>query len=144
IRSTPGVAGGYGLRAGTAMPPLLLDDDEAVAVAVGLRTAASGSVAGIEETSVRALAKLEQVLPSRLRQRVSALSTATVPIVLEGPTVDPEVLTLLAGACSGHERLRFDFTRHDGTASVRVVEPHRLVSWGRRWYLVAWDLARRD
>src|SRR5437879_801282 len=111
VESTRGVAGGYRLGAGATLPPLLLDDEEAVAVAVGLRTAAGGSVAGIEETSVRALAKLEQVLPSRLRQRVSALSTATVPIVLEGPTVDPEVLTLLAGACSGHERLRFDFTR---------------------------------
>jgi predicted DNA-binding transcriptional regulator YafY len=144
VHATPGVAGGYRLGAGAALPPLLLDDDEAVAVAVGLRTAASGSVAGIEETSVRALAKLEQVLPSRLRHRVNALWTSTVPVPGDGPTVDPEVLTAVAGACRDHQRLRFDYLDHGGTGSVRTVEPHRLVCWGRRWYLLAWDTDRRE
>ncbi|SDL23428.1 helix-turn-helix transcriptional regulator [Nonomuraea jiangxiensis] len=146
VDATRGTYGGYRLGAGTAMPPLLLDDDEAVAVAVGLRTAAGGSVAGIEETSVRALAKLEQVLPSRLRHRVNALQTYTEPVPADrpGPVVDPGVLTALAAACRDQERLRFDYRAHDGTAGVRTVEPHRLVSWGRRWYLVAWDVDRQD
>ncbi len=137
VDATPGAAGGYRLGAGAALPPLLLDDDEAVAVAVGLRTAAGGSVTGIEETSVRALAKLEQVLPSRLRHRVRSLHAVTVPVPGFGPTVDAEVLTALAAVCRDHERLRFDYRSHRGTASRREVEPHRLVHAGRRWYLVA-------
>ena len=145
VRATSGVAGGYRLGAGAALPPLLLDDDEAVAVAVGLRTAAGGSVAGIEETSIRALVKLEQVLPSRLRHRVNSLWTSTVPVAGgDGPTVSPEVLLAVADACRGHQRLRFDYHDHGGAASVREVEPHRLVCWGRRWYLLAWDPDRRD
>ncbi len=144
VHATPGVAGGYRLGAGAALPPLLLDDDEAVAVAVGLRTATLGSVAGIEETSVRALAKLEQVLPSRLRHRVDALKTATVSIPGTGPTVPTDVLTAIAAAIRGSERLRFDYASHTGTPSRRDVEPHRLVNWGRRWYLVAWDKERSD
>ena len=144
VRARPGVAGGYQLEAGTAMPPLLLDDEEAVAVAVGLRTAASASVAGITETSVRALAKLQQVLPARLRQRVSAVERYTVPIPTRGPAVDGELLQLLAGACRDHLRLRFSYTRHSGEGSTRVVEPNRLVCWGPRWYLLAWDVDRRD
>lgn len=144
VHAQPGVAGGYRLGAGAALPPLLLDDDEAVAVAVGLRTAAGGSVAGIEETSVRALVKLEQVLPSRLRHRVNAMQTATVSIASTGPTVDAEVLTAIAGAIRANERLRFDYSNRDGSASVRTTEPHRLVAWGRRWYLVAWDNDRQD
>jgi predicted DNA-binding transcriptional regulator YafY len=144
IRATMGTGGGYQLGAGAALPPLLLDDDEAVAVAVGLRTAAQGGVSGIEETSVRALAKLLQVLPSRLRRRVDALGAFTVPMPGAGPTVDSDVLTLVASACRDSERLRFDYESHDGTLSRRIVEPHRLVSRGRRWYLVAWDTARED
>lgn len=144
IHASTGVSGGYRLGAGAALPPLLLDDDEAVAVAVGLRTAAGGTVAGIEETSVRALAKLEQVLPARLRHRVNALQSVTVPLASGGPTVDPGTLTTVAAACRGHERLRFDYQDHDGTESVRAVEPHRLVHTGRRWYLLAWDLDRAD
>src|SRR6266545_2546717 len=146
VHATSGTAGGYRLGAGAALPPLLLDDDEAVAVAVGLRTAAGGSVAGIEETSVRALVKLEQVLPSRLRHRVNALWTSTVPVPVpgDGATVDAEVLTAIAGACRDHQRLRFDYRDHGGSASVRTVEPHRLVCWGRRWYLLAWDTDRND
>lgn len=144
IHGTPGVAGGYGLSAGATMPPLLLDDEEAVAVAVGLSTAAGGTVQGIEEASVRALAKLEQVLPSRLRQQVSALQTATLAINRDGPRVDPQVLSTLARACRDCQTLRFDYQVHDGSESLRRAEPHRLVCWSRRWYLVAWDTDRRD
>jgi len=144
VSATPGVAGGYRLGAGAALPPLLLDDDEAVAVAVGLRTAALGTIAGIEETSLRALAKLEQVLPPRLRHQVNALQSVTVPMLQGGATVDPNALTLIATACRDQQRLRFDYRGHDGTASTRDVEPHRLVHTGRRWYLVGWDTDRRD
>jgi predicted DNA-binding transcriptional regulator YafY len=144
VHASRGVGGGYRLGAGAALPPLLLDDDEAVAVAVGLRTAAGGSVTGIQETSLRALAKLEQVLPSRLRHRVRAMQAATVEVPVPGPTVDPEVLTAVAAACRDHERLRFDYRDHDGAASVRTVEPYRLVHDRGRWYLVAWDVDRQD
>jgi predicted DNA-binding transcriptional regulator YafY len=144
VHATPGVGGGYRLGAGAALPPLLLDDDEAVAVAVGLRTAANGSVTGIQETSVRALTKLEQVLPSRLRHRVNAVAAATVEVPASGPTVDAEVLTAIAGACRDRQQLRFDYRDHDGSASVRTVEPHRLVHDRGRWYLVAWDVDRQD
>ncbi|WP_406080698.1 helix-turn-helix transcriptional regulator [Micromonospora sp. NBC_00858] len=144
IESRPGVAGGYRLGAGSALPPLLLDDDEAVAVAVGLRAAASGSVRGIEETSLRALAKLEQALPSRLRHRVDALRAATVSAAAGGPTVDAETLTAVSTAVHRQERLRFDYAGHDGTATVRDVEPYRLVYTGRRWYLLGWDTDRAD
>jgi predicted DNA-binding transcriptional regulator YafY len=143
VGARPGVAGGYRLGTGGAMPPLLLDDDEAVAVAIGLRTAASSAIAGIEETSVRALAKLQQVLPSRLRHRVSAFQS-TVPMPAQGPQVDPDVLTVIASACRDHDRLRFDYRDHAGAATRRTTEPHRLVSDRRRWYLVAWDLDRDD
>ncbi|WP_411086106.1 helix-turn-helix transcriptional regulator [Streptomyces sp. 061-3] len=146
VNASPGTGGGYQLGAGAELPPLLLDDEEAVAVAVGLRTAAGNGVEGIGETSVRALAKLEQVLPNRLRRRVSALGAFTVPM-LHGPdasTVDPGVLTELAGACRDSERLRFAYRAHDGSVSRRTVEPHRLVCTERRWYLVAWDLDRAD
>lgn len=144
VHGRPGVAGGYRLGAGAALPPLLLDDDEAVAVAVSLRTAAAGSIAGIEETSVSALVKLEQVLPSRLRHRVHAVSAATVTLRGTGPTVDAGVLTTIATAIHARERLRFGYADHDGGRTVRTTEPHRLVSWGRRWYLVAWDNDRHD
>ena len=144
VDARPGVAGGYRLGTGGALPPLLLDDEEAVAVAVGLRTAASGSVAGIEETSVRALAKLQQVLPSRLRRRVSAFQSYALPVPSRGPQVDPDVLTVIASACRDHERLRFDYRAHSGAPSRRSVEPYRLVNDRRRWYLVAWDTDRDD
>ena len=143
VDSMTGPAGGYRLRAGTAMPPLLLDDDEAIAIAVGLRTAAGGSVAGIQETAVRALVKLEQVLPPHLRRRVQALGTATSTLTWSGgPVVDPQCLAILAAACRDHERVRFSYTARDDSASRREVEPHHLVNAGRRWYLVAWDCGR--
>ncbi|MFF3336030.1 helix-turn-helix transcriptional regulator [Streptomyces sp. NPDC002888] len=146
VNASPGTGGGYQLGAGAELPPLLLDDDEAVAVAVGLRTAAGHGIDGIGETSVRALAKLEQVLPSRLRRRVGALNAFTVPM-LRGPqpsAVDPAVLTELANLCRDAERLRFEYRGHDGALTRRAVEPHRLVCTERRWYLVAWDLDRDD
>jgi predicted DNA-binding transcriptional regulator YafY len=144
VHSTTGAAGGYRLGAGTALPPLLLDDDEAVAVVVGLRAAAAGTVTGIEETSLRALAKLEQTLPSRLRHRVDALRTVTVSAAGGGPTVAAETLTAIAAASHHREQLRFDYVGHDGEATARTVEPHRLVYTGRRWYLLAWDPGRDD
>jgi predicted DNA-binding transcriptional regulator YafY len=144
IAATPGVAGGYRLGAGASLPPLLLDEEEAVAVAVGLRAAASAGVSGYEETSVRALAKLEQVLPARLRRRVNAVRAATVPYAFSGPSVDPDTLAVVATACRDHERLRFAYRGYDGTRARRLVEPHRLVHTGRRWYLVAWDAGRED
>jgi predicted DNA-binding transcriptional regulator YafY len=144
VESLTGRAGGYRLRAGTAMPPLLLDDEEAIAIAVGLRTAARSSVSGIEETAVRALVKLEQVLPSHLRRRVSALGSATVTLPTPGPTVDAQHLTAIAAACRDSECIRFAYRRRDGTDSRREVEPASLVNHGRRWYLVAWDRRRED
>jgi predicted DNA-binding transcriptional regulator YafY len=144
VHSTSGVAGGYQLGSGATLPPLLLDDDEAVAVAVSLRTAASGTVAGIGEASVRALLKLEQVLPSRLSRRIAALHSFILPLANAGPTVDAATLSAIAGACRDHHRLRFNYRNRGGTTSARNVEPHRLVHTGRRWYLAAWDVGRRD
>jgi predicted DNA-binding transcriptional regulator YafY len=145
VDAARGVTGGYQLQAGAAMPPLLLDDEEAVAIAVGLRSAAAGAVAGFEETSVRALAKVIQLLPPRLRRRIDALQAVTAPGVFGGgPVLDAFTLTTLAMACRAEERLRFDYAPREGDAARRHVEPHRLVSLGRRWYLVAWDLERGD
>jgi predicted DNA-binding transcriptional regulator YafY len=144
VESLSGPAGGYRLRAGTAMPPLLLDDEEAIAIVVGLRTAARASVTGIEETAVRALVKLEQVLPAHLRRRVRALGSATTTLPAAGPTVDPQHLTVIAAACRDSECLRFAYRSRDGADSRRDVEPHALVNLGRRWYLVAWDRRRED
>ena len=147
VDATPGVAGGYRLAAGNHLPPLLLDDDEAVAIAVGLRAASDAAIEGIEDTSVRAMAKLEQVLPDRLRRRVNALNTSVVPLRWGGgggPRVDPEALAVLSLACRDHEQVQFDYVRRDDEASSRLVEPHQLVSTGRRWYLVAWDVRRDD
>ena len=147
VDATPGVAGGYRLAAGNHLPPLLLDDDEAVAIAVGLRAASEAAIEGIEDTSVRAMAKLEQVLPDRLRRRVAALNSSVVPLRWgsgTGPRVDPEALALLSLACRDHEQVHFDYVRRDDEPSSRLVEPHQLVSTGRRWYLVAFDLRRDD
>ncbi|MEU5265433.1 YafY family protein [Amycolatopsis sp. NPDC021455] len=144
VEASRGVAGGYRLVAGTAMPPLVLDDEEAVAIAVGLRTAAGQTVDGIEEASVRALAKLEQVLPARLRRRVGTIGTATVAVPAAGPVVDPAQLTVFAGAITNHETVRFRYRANDGTETRRRAEPLRLVAAGRRWYLVAYDLDRAD
>jgi predicted DNA-binding transcriptional regulator YafY len=146
VHATLGAAGGYGLEAGAAMPPLLLDDEEAVAIAVGLRAATGGAVEGIGEASVRALAKLEQVLPARLRRRVTALHAATTPLTgpPAGPAVAPETLTVLAAACRDRERVRFAYRDSGDGETRRLVEPEGLVSAGRRWYLVAFDTGRED
>ncbi len=145
VEATLGAVGGYRLVAGTALPPLLLDDEEAVAIAVGLRAGAGHAIEGVEEASVRALAKLEQVLPTRLRHRVSTLQNATIPLTRgDGATVAPATLTALAGAVTGREKLRFGYRAGDGAETKRLVEPYRLVSTGHRWYLVAYDLGRED
>ncbi|MEV0062033.1 WYL domain-containing protein [Nocardia sp. NPDC050718] len=143
VDARPGVAGGYRLVAGTAMPPLLLDDDEAVAVAIGLGAVATQRL-GVEETSLTALAKLEQVLPSRLRRRVEAVREATSVVPGAEPPLDLSGLAAVATAIRGHERLRFGYTKPGGTESARHTEPQRLVSWGSLWYLLAWDLDRAD
>ena len=147
VQAQRGVTGGYQLAAGAALPPLLVDDEEAVALAVGLQAAAESAVEGIAESSVRALAKVVQVMPARLRRRVEALRTMTVPASWGGSgrvSVDPGVLTEVAVACRDAERLRFGYTAANGQQTARHVEPHRLVSLGRRWYLVGYDLDRHD
>lgn len=144
VNASVGVGGGYQLGAGAEMPPLLLDDEEALAVAFGLQSGATGPVEGIGDSSLRALTKLRQVMPSRLRHRLDALRIDVVP---QGPprsAVDAKVLSAIASVCHIHERLRFDYRTHDGTETRREVEPHRLVRAGARWYLVAWDLMRED
>ncbi|MFG2335682.1 helix-turn-helix transcriptional regulator [Streptomyces yangpuensis] len=142
VRATQGTAG-YRLGPGGKLPPLLLDDEEAVAVAISLRTGADGSVLGIEESGPRALTKLEQVLPSRLRHRVTTLHAATVRAgAAPAPKVSPDTLLVIAEACRRQERLRFDYTSPRLGPSVRSVEPHSLVSFDRHWYLVAWDTDR--
>jgi len=144
VEASPGVGGGYRLSHGTTMPPLLLDDEEAVAVAVALRTTAGAGVTGIEEASLRALVKLEQMLPTRLRHRLDAVRIATVTVPGAGPTVDLAVLSAIAWAIRASERLRFDYVGHDGRETRRITEPQRLVVWGRRWYLLAWDVERES
>ncbi|MFF9900972.1 helix-turn-helix transcriptional regulator [Streptomyces longispororuber] len=146
VEGATGHAGGYRLASGTAMPPLLLDDHEATATAVALRTTA-GHLTGMEETALRALAKLEQVLPARLRTQVAALQQTTAAIDWEtrGPRVDPELLALLAVACRDREVITFDYTtRGATTAASRRVEPHHLVSSGGLWYLLAHDTGKGD
>jgi predicted DNA-binding transcriptional regulator YafY len=142
VHARPGHGGGYRLGAGTALPPLLLEDEEAVAVAIGLRTAAGGTVGGIEEASLRALAKLEQVLPSHLSRRVNALQAFTEPAGSGGPAIAGSLLLEIAAACRDAHGLRFRYRGHGGEESRRTVEPHRLVHLGRYWYLAAWDLER--
>ncbi len=144
VQATRGPTGGYQLMAGPALPPLLLDDEEAVAVAVSLRTAAGGTVSGIEETSVRALAKLEQVLPPSVRKRVSMLQSMVSPVIRSWVTVDAEILTTIAQACRDHERIRFDYRSREGELTERNVEPHQLVPIHQRWYLLAYDRDRED
>lgn len=142
-----GSAGGYRMAAGSKMPPLLLDDADVVVITASLLSAPAGGAAGMEEEAGRALAKLEQIMPPALRRRADALRTAVVnvPADTAPPAVSPDVLAVISAACRDHEVLRFDYRTHDGErATRRVVEPHRLVSWGRRWYLVAYDPAKQD
>ncbi|WP_148714970.1 helix-turn-helix transcriptional regulator [Chitinolyticbacter meiyuanensis] len=144
IHASSGVAGGYAFRAGQALPPLLLDDDEALATALALQLATSGPIDGVEEPSLRALVKLEQVMPPRLRSRVKALRSAIVPMGQTEAGVEAALLATLASACRDQLQLRFDYADGRGQTSVRIVEPQGVVHTGRRWYLVAWDPARDD
>lgn len=143
VQASPGAGGGYQLGAGAKLPPLLLDDAEAMAVVVSLRTAAvASSVAGLEEASLRAMAKLEQVMPLRLRNAVAALQSSILPIAGGEAAVDLKTLSALADACRDNRALRFEYRGRGGDATLRHVEPCRVVHTGRRWYLVAWDLER--
>ncbi|RLV49814.1 YafY family transcriptional regulator [Nocardioides mangrovicus] len=146
VHASRGSVGGYRLAAGAAMPPLLLEDDEAVAVAVSLATTSGSGMDGIQETSLRALTKLMQVLPKRLAGRVDALAAHTVRVGPKrgGSDVDGQLLALLAGTARDREVLRFGYADHAGAGTERRVEPYRLVSMGRRWYLVAFDVERDD
>jgi predicted DNA-binding transcriptional regulator YafY len=147
VRATKGPDGGYRLDAGAELPPLLFDDDQAIAVAVALQTATT-TVTGIEEGALRALATVRQVMPARLRQRVDALQVTTVDKYADSrrTKVDSEHLIAIGTALRAHEVLRFDYASPGVTEWVppRKVEPHHLVTWGGRWYLVAWDLERND
>lgn len=146
VEAARGVDGGYQLASGAAMPPLLLDDEEAVALAIALRSAAQGAVSGVAEASVRALAKLVQVMPRGLRRRVEAIGAATESHFWEPveEMIDPELLIIIGQACRDQERIGFDYTAADGRASTRHVEPLRMVRLGLRWYLVCYDLDRGD
>ncbi|MFG1776784.1 helix-turn-helix transcriptional regulator [Micromonospora sp. NPDC049051] len=144
VHATAGVGGGYQLGAGSRLPPLLLDDEEAIATAVSLRLASGGTVAGAAEAALRALTKLDQVMPARLRAEVRAVHGATETLV--GPTaqIDGELLVTLARACRDAVRVRFRYPDRAGGERGRTVEPVRMVTTGRRWYLMAWDVDRDD
>lgn len=144
VNAAPGRGGGYRLGAGKALPPLLLDDEEAIATAVSLRLAAGGTVTGASEAAVRTLAKLDQVLPGRLRAEVRALQGAIATLDGGRVEVDADALLVLARACRDRLRVEFGYADRTGSASVRRAEPYRLVATGRRWYLVAYDLDRAD
>jgi predicted DNA-binding transcriptional regulator YafY len=144
VTAVKGFAGGYKLGVGARVPPLLLDDEEAVAMAITLRTAAASGVSGIGETALRALIKLEQVLPARLRHRVKALKLSMVETPVSAAPIDAEVLTSIGAACRDHQGLRLDYQRPGGSIDSHIVEPYELITWGSRWYLVAWDKGRAD
>jgi predicted DNA-binding transcriptional regulator YafY len=142
VQATPGVAGGYRLGPGTAIPALLFDDDEAVAVAIGLQLVAGQSVGVIEEASRRAFGKLEQVLPVPLRSRVKGDQDNSSPSL--GPAVDAELLISIVLACRDSQRLRFVYREQGGGSSFHAVEPHRLVFGGGYCYVLAWDADHGD
>jgi predicted DNA-binding transcriptional regulator YafY len=144
VHAAQGVGGGYQLGGGRGLPPLLLDDSEAVAVAVSLRMAAGGTVSGASEAALRTLAKLDQVMPPRLRGEVRAIHEATQTLEYGEVTVDGDALLTLARAVRDTVRVRFDYESRDGTATSRTVEPAGLVATGRRWYLMAYDVDRDD
>ncbi|WP_271046922.1 YafY family protein [Rhodococcus pyridinivorans] len=144
VRATPGVGGGYQLGAGTRLPPLLLHDDEAIATAVSLRLASGSTIAGAAEAALRALAKLDQVMPPRLRAEVRAIYGATETVVGAGTEIDADTLLALARACRDATRVRFRYTTRQEADDERTVEPVRMVAAGQRWYLMAWDVDRDD
>jgi predicted DNA-binding transcriptional regulator YafY len=143
VRASSGLGGGYQLGAGSSMPPVLLNDDEAVAVAFALRTAA-GSVGKMEETAIGLLAKLDQVLPNRLRKRASALHAVTISLASAQVVPPVDVLARIASACRDNMRVKLSYKDRDGKSSSRILEPLRLAHTGSRWYLVAWDTQRDD
>ncbi len=143
VEASSGVGGGYALGRGADLPPLVLDDDEAVALAIALR-AASANVGGIEATSLRLLGKLDQLMPTRLRRRTSALHAVTLSVRGVPPLVEAGLLSTLATACRDCCSLKFAYRNHAGEPSQRDVHPLRLANYGRRWYLIAWDTARTD
>lgn len=143
VEASPGLGGGYQLKAGSSLPPVLLDDEEAVAVAVAVRAAAS-SIGKMEETTVRLLAKLDQLLPMRLRKRASALHSVTISLARQGPAPSIDILTQIACACRDRFKLRIGYRDRGGNVTSRVIEPVRLAHTGRLWYLVAWDSQRED
>ena len=143
LEASSGRGGGYSLGRGANLPPLTLDDTEAVTLAVALR-AASATMAGIEEPARELLAKLDQWLPARVRRRASALHDVTMSVDLSEPLVDANLLATIAAACRDQLQLRFHYRRHDRSESDRKVEPARLINYGRRWYLAAWDCDRDD
>ncbi|MGC5627548.1 helix-turn-helix transcriptional regulator [Georgenia sp. Z1344] len=142
VEAAPGIGGGYRLGAGTRLPPLLLDADEAAATALSLRLAAGGTVAGVGEAALRALTKLDQVLPPRLRAEVRALYDATGAVVGPHSTIDADLLVRLARACRDSVRVRFRYTARSGDERERTAEPVRMVSVGMHWYLMAFDVGR--
>lgn len=144
VRATAGVGGGYQLGAGTRMPPLLLDDEEAMAVALSLRLAAGGTVAGAEEAALRALTTLDQMMPPRLRAEVRGLHSATGALSGPGAQVSADVLVTLAQACRETVRVRFRYGARDGAERTRTVEPVQMITTGQRWYLMAYDVDRED
>ncbi|GAB3985716.1 YafY family protein [Actinoallomurus acanthiterrae] len=144
VSAARGTDGGYQLAPGAVLPPLLLDDEEAVALAVGIGDAAQSGIAGMQEPALRALTKVIRVLPPRLRARVDVLREMTLSVGASGPVVAAEVLTAVAQACRDQERLRFCYTARGSAPTEREVEPHRVVALGGRWYLVAYDLTRHD
>ncbi|MGN0123848.1 MULTISPECIES: YafY family protein [Rhodococcus] len=144
VRATPGVGGGYQLGAGTRLPPLLLHDDEAIATAVSLRLASGSTIAGAAEAALRALAKLDQVMPPRLRAEVRAIYGATETVVGTSTEIDADTLLGLARACRDAIRVRFRYTTRQEVDDERTVEPVRMVAAGQRWYLMAWDVDRDD
>jgi predicted DNA-binding transcriptional regulator YafY len=146
VHASRGHGGGYQLGAGGSLPPLLLDPDEAVAVAVCLRLAAGGTVAGVGEAALRALTKLDQVLPARLRSQVSAVHDATVTLTREAPEspVEPDVLMTLARACRDREHVTAEYVDRAGRVTRRWLEPYQLVTTGSRWYVMAYDRDRQD
>jgi predicted DNA-binding transcriptional regulator YafY len=147
VDAEPGSDGGYRLAVGSNIPPLLFDDDEAMALVVGLRSTALAAIGGIEDAALAAMTKLELILPDRIRRRIEALRSSVEVMTWGGPTgsvVSAEALTVLSQGCRDREEVRFDYERRDGEQSARLVQPHQLVAAGRRWYLVAWDVRRGD
>lgn len=144
VDSAPGTTGGYKLGASGDMPPLLLDQEEAMAVAVLLGVSAAVALPGIERAALATLARVDRLLPPRMRRQVRALRAATVPLMPAVGTLPAENLAHFAQACEEHEIASFEYSARDGRVSLRRAEPHRLVATDRRWYLVAYDLDRAD